>query len=67
MPLTYDWCKKVLDRQGILGGLGYKSLQAAGFWLLCNILGGQGEQTLEWKRYVRKSKGRDRRGCSIKK
>ena len=49
----------------MLGGLGHESLQAAGFWLLCNILGGQGERTLEWKRYVRKSKGGDGGGCSI--
>ena len=65
MPLTYDWCKKVLDRQGMLGGLGYKSLQVVGFWLLRNIPGGWGERTLERKRYVRKSEGGDGGGCSI--
>lgn len=62
MALTYDWCKKVLDEQGMPGGLSHKSLQAAGFWLLRNVPGGRGERTPERKRYVKKSDGGDGRG-----
>ena len=62
MPLTYDWCKKVLDGQGMPGGLGYESLRAAGFWLLRNVPGGRGFTTPERKRYVKRVEGGDGRG-----
>src|ERR1700733_7184237 len=64
MPLTYDWCKQVLDGQGMPGGLGHDSLRAAGFWLLRNVPSGRGSQTPERKRYVRKDEGGDGRGES---
>jgi len=64
MALTYDWCKKVLDGQGMPGGLSDQSLRAAGFWPLRNIPGGRGQRTPERKRYVRKSEGGDGMGGS---
>jgi hypothetical protein len=60
LPLTYDWCKRVVDRQGLPSSP--EELRDLGYYQLIRKTGARGQPLPERQPYIKKGEGGDGRG-----